>query len=367
MRVVGEAETPQACIAGILSTRPDVVVLDVQLEGGQGLEVLRAVRCAAPQVAFVVFSNNAGPAYRKRYLARRRRVLPRQVHRVRPAGRRRPCRGGSTAVPVISQPADAMTTAALASRTVTIHPLPTQRQPAAVTPLKTQCSTCHLRDLCLPCGLTGSETESLDRLMFGRRKIAAGQSLYRAGDRFQFVYAVRTGTFKTSLPVADGREQVSGFHMAGELLGLDGLANGVHASSATALEDTEVCAIPYTHLSELAAPERQRADGAGAPDEPRDRARAQPDGAAGQHERGGAARRVPAEPVAALKARGYSPSEFHLRMSRAEIGSYLGMKLETVSRTFSAFQQQRLLEVDKKHVRINDIEGLTRAFESRVH
>lgn len=68
-RIVGEAETPQACIDGILATRPDVVVLDVQLDGGQGLEVLRAVRQAAPQVAFVVFSNNAGPAYRKRYLA----------------------------------------------------------------------------------------------------------------------------------------------------------------------------------------------------------------------------------------------------------------------------------------------------------
>jgi CRP/FNR family transcriptional regulator len=67
-----------------------------------------------------------------------------------------------------------------------------------------------------------------------------------------------------------------------------------------------------------------------------------------------------------MKARGYSASEFHLRMSRAEIGSYLGMKLETVSRTFSAFQQQRLLEVDKKHVRIVDLDGLTQAFEMRV-
>lgn len=68
-QIVGEAETPQACIDGILATRPDVVVLDVQLDGGPGLDVLRAVRPTAPQVAFVVFSNNAGPAYRKRYLA----------------------------------------------------------------------------------------------------------------------------------------------------------------------------------------------------------------------------------------------------------------------------------------------------------
>jgi CRP/FNR family transcriptional regulator len=68
-----------------------------------------------------------------------------------------------------------------------------------------------------------------------------------------------------------------------------------------------------------------------------------------------------------LKARGYSATEFHLRMSRAEIGSYLGMTLETVSRTFSTFQQQRLLEVDKRHIRVVDLEGLTRAFEIRLH
>jgi two-component system response regulator DesR len=68
LQVVGEAETPQACIAGILATHPDVVVLDVQLDGGQGLEVLRAVRVAEPGIAFVVFSNNSGAAYRKRYL-----------------------------------------------------------------------------------------------------------------------------------------------------------------------------------------------------------------------------------------------------------------------------------------------------------
>jgi DNA-binding NarL/FixJ family response regulator len=67
--IVGQAATPQGAIDGILATRPDAVVLDVQLEGGSGLEVLRAVRQAAPAVGFVVFSNNAGPAYRKRYLA----------------------------------------------------------------------------------------------------------------------------------------------------------------------------------------------------------------------------------------------------------------------------------------------------------
>src|SRR6476661_7495542 len=100
-------------------------------------------------------------------------------------------------------------------RVVPIRPLPAATRTAAATPLATLCSTCHLRDLCLPCGLTGTETESLDRLMFARRKVAAGQTLYRPGDRFGFIYAVRSGPFKSSLTLAGGGEQVSGFHMAG--------------------------------------------------------------------------------------------------------------------------------------------------------
>lgn len=250
---------------------------------------------------------------------------------------------------------------------IALQPLPSRTRELAVAPLKTVCSSCHLRDLCLPCGLTGDETESLDRLKFGRRKIAAGQTLYRAGARFEFVYAVRSGTFKSSLLLAGGREQVSGFHMAGELMGLDGVANGVHASSATALEDTEVCAIHYGNLSELAAQSGNLQMVL---------ARLMSREIVREHSLMMLLGSMNAEERLAafllnlsqrLKARGYSPSEFHLRMSRAEIGSYLGMKLETVSRTFSAFQQQRLLDVDKKHVRIIDIDGLTRAFEARVH
>jgi CRP/FNR family transcriptional regulator len=254
-----------------------------------------------------------------------------------------------------------------AHRTVPIQVLPTQTRTAGAAPLATLCSTCHLRDLCLPCGLTGTETESLDRLMFARRRVAAGQTLYRPGDRFQFIYAVRTGTFKTGLTVAGGREQVTGFHMAGELMGLDGLANGVHASSAIALEDTEVCAIQYSHLSELAAQSRNLQMAL---------TRLMSREIVREHSLMVLLGSMNAEERLAafllnlsqrLKARGYSSCEFHLRMSRAEIGSYLGMKLETVSRTFSAFQQQRLLEVDKKHVRILDADGLARTFEARVH
>ncbi len=237
-----------------------------------------------------------------------------------------------------------------------------------VTLLKTTCSTCHLRELCLPCGLNVNDVDALDRLGFGRRKVMAGETLFTEGDRFIFVYAVRTGTFKSSLTLVDGREQVSGFHMAGELLGLDGVASGKHASTATALEDTEVCTIPYASLSELAA--------TGGSEMQQMVMRLMSREIVREHSLMLLLGSMTAdERLAAfllnlsqrMKARGFSPREFHLRMSRAEIGSYLGLKLETVSRSFSAFQRQGLLEVDKRHIRITDIDGLTRAFEASVH
>jgi CRP/FNR family transcriptional regulator, anaerobic regulatory protein len=241
-----------------------------------------------------------------------------------------------------------------------------QQAAAAQTPvpLKTQCSSCHLRDLCLPCGMAGSD---VDRLMFSRRKVKAGQHLYRAGDKFLSIYAVRSGTFKTSLMLSDGREQVSGFSMAGELLGLDGLASGAHASGAVALEDTEVCAIPYADLNLLASQNagmQHVVSRLMSREIVREHTLMLLLGSMNAEERLAAFLLNLSQ---RLKARGYSGTEFHLRMSRAEIGSYLGMKLETVSRTFSHFQDQRLLEVDKRHIRIIDMDGLTRAFELRVH
>jgi CRP/FNR family transcriptional regulator, anaerobic regulatory protein len=244
---------------------------------------------------------------------------------------------------------------------------PSSRGGSAAGPLKTQCSSCHLRDLCLPCGLAEGEMTSLDHLLFSRRRLKAGHTLYREGDRFQFIYAVRSGTFKSSLTLPDGREQVSGFHMAGELMGLDGVAQGAHASTSIALEDAEICAIPYAQLNELASqsPGLQHVVSKLMSREiVREHSLMMLLGSMNAEERLAAFLLNLSQ---RLKARGYSASEFHLRMSRAEIGSYLGMKLETVSRTFSAFQQQGLLEVDKRHIRIVNLEGLTRAFELRVH
>jgi CRP/FNR family transcriptional regulator len=249
-------------------------------------------------------------------------------------------------------------------RLVPLDPAP---RTSSVAPLKTQCSSCHLRDLCLPCGMTGNDVARLDNLEFARRRVKAGETLYQEGDKFQHIYAVRSGTFKSSLALRDGREQVSGFHMAGELMGLDGVAQGQHASTATALEDVEICAIPYANLTELSVGSADMQIILGklmSREIVREHSLMMLLGSMNAEERLAAFLLNISQ---RMKARGYSATEFHLRMSRAEIGSYLGMKLETVSRTFSAFQAQRLLEVDKRHIRIVDLDGLTRAFEARVH
>lgn len=244
-------------------------------------------------------------------------------------------------------------------------PVPAWPAPRASAP-PPLCSTCRLREFCLPCGLAAQDVERLDRMQIARRRVPEGHVPYREGDPFLFVYAVRSGTFKTTLPLRDGRQQVAGFQMAGELLGLDGLASGRHASSAVALEDAEICAIPYEQLSELAnaSPALQQAI-----------SRVMSREIVREHSLMVLLGSMNAEERLAafllnisqrMKARGYSALEFHLRMARSEIGSYLGMKVETVSRTFSTFVQQGLLRVDKKHVRIVDLQALRRALDTRV-
>ena len=239
-----------------------------------------------------------------------------------------------------------------------------QDLPATAPPRANACSTCHLKDLCLPQGLDASDVAQLDALAIPRRRIHEGEFLYRQGERFHYAYAVRSGTLKSTLTLADGREQVTGFHLAGDLLGLDGLAAGQQAGSALALEDTEICSIPFAQLSAVAAANRAVQQAL---------ARAMSRQIVREHARMAMLGGMAAEERVAgfllglsqrMKARGYSPREFHLRMSRADIGSYLGLQLETVSRTLSTFQQQGRLEVNRKHVRILDLESLAGVLEA---
>ncbi|MCX8520638.1 MAG: cyclic nucleotide-binding domain-containing protein, partial [Rhodoferax sp.] len=117
--------------------------------------------------------------------------------------------------------------------------------------IRVACSNCNLRELCMPLGLSTGELERIDDLVASRRKVKRGASLFRHGERFTSLYAIRTGFFKTCITSEDGRDQVTGFQMAGEVIGLDGIVNERHTCDAVALEDAEVCIMPFDRIEEL--------------------------------------------------------------------------------------------------------------------
>ncbi|MBI3094033.1 MAG: fumarate/nitrate reduction transcriptional regulator Fnr [Rhodocyclales bacterium] len=228
-----------------------------------------------------------------------------------------------------------------------------------ITPgLKVACSQCNLRELCLPFGLLDEDMARLDNLIGGGRKLKRGQHLYRAGEAFESIFAVKAGFFKTDVLTEDGRDQVTGFQMAGEILGMDGISTEVHTCNAVALEDSEVCLIPFTELEMLSSEIhslQHHLHKVMSREIVRDHGVMMLLGTMRAEERLAAFLLNLSQ---RFNARGYSPAEFHLRMTREEIGSYLGLKLETVSRAFSRFQDEGLISVQQKHIRILDIPRL---------
>jgi CRP/FNR family transcriptional regulator, anaerobic regulatory protein len=226
------------------------------------------------------------------------------------------------------------------------------------------CSSCNLRRMCLPAGLSGEELERIEEVVHARRRVRRGESIFTAGSGFNAIYAIRIGFFKTNLLDRDGREQVTGFFMGGELLGMDGIGS-TYNGSAIALEDSEVCILPYALVEAMARdmPSLQRQLHAVLAREiVRDHGVMMLLGSMRAEERLAAFLLNLSE---RFVRRGYSSSEFHLRMTREEIGSYLGLKLETVSRLFSAFQKDELIDVQQKYVRIRDIEGIKHVLGAR--
>ncbi len=214
------------------------------------------------------------------------------------------------------------------------------------------CSSCNVKDKCLVADLDADTMRQLEALVKTRIRLRKGDTLYRAGGPFGALYAIRSGSLKTVLLAEDGREQVAGYHMPGEVVGLDGIGNDVHECQAMALEDSEVCALPFESIAQVAR-----------------------DSAAFQNNlhrylsREIARQRTlmlllgtmrAEQRLAAFlldlsqryQARGYSSSEFVLRMTREEIGSYLGLKLETISRLLSRLQQEGLIQVQGRVVKL---------------
>lgn len=237
--------------------------------------------------------------------------------------------------------------------------------PLSVPALREACSQCNLRELCLPLGLSQAELDQLDQLVHVRRRIHRGQHLYRGGDHFEAIYAIKTGFFKTDVLLEDGREQVTGFQMAGEILGMDGIGSEKHTCNAVALEDSEVCVIPFVALEEYSreiSALQHHFHKVMSREIVRDHGVMMLLGIMRAEERLAAFLLNLSQ---RFTARGYSPTEFNLRMTRNEIGSYLGLKLETVSRAFSRFQEEGLINVHQKHIQILDVAGLKKLLSDR--
>ena len=210
----------------------------------------------------------------------------------------------------------------------------------------------------MPLGLNESEMERVDEVVATRRKVTRGENLFRNGDKFNALYAIRTGFFKTRISAEDGRDQVTGFQMAGEIIGLDGIVSDHHTCDAVALEDAEVCVMPFDRIEELS---REITSLQRHVHKIMSREIVRENGVMLLLGSMRAEERLAAfllNLVQRLHARGFSQSELVLRMTREEIGSYLGLKLETVSRTFSKFAEDGIVEVKQRHVRILNPDGL---------
>jgi CRP/FNR family transcriptional regulator len=224
--------------------------------------------------------------------------------------------------------------------------------------IKVACSNCNLRELCMPLGLSPAELERIDDVVANRRKIKRGAILFRNGEKFTSLYAIRTGFFKTCVASEDGRDQVTGFQMAGEIVGLDGIVNEHHTCDAVALEDAEVCVMPFDRIEELSREVtalQRHVHKIMSREIVRENGVMLLLGSMRAEERLAA---FLLNLVQRLHARGFSQSELILRMTREEIGSYLGLKLETVSRTFSKFVEDGTVEVKQRHVRILNTDAL---------
>ncbi|MES2114709.1 MAG: fumarate/nitrate reduction transcriptional regulator Fnr [Pseudomonadota bacterium] len=222
----------------------------------------------------------------------------------------------------------------------------------SVEALRARCSSCSMHQLCLPMGLDTADMDRLDQIIGRRRKVPRGGTLFRIGDPFASLFAIRLGHFKTFQVNPDGAEQITGFQMAGELLGMDAISTDRHHCNSIALEDSEVCEIPFGSLQQLLVdmPTLLR------------------------HFHRMMSQEITREQSVMLllgnmqatqrfaaflvnlssryEARGYSATTFQLRMTREEIGNYLGLTIESVSRLLSKFKKEGMLRVSNREIEL---------------
>lgn len=224
--------------------------------------------------------------------------------------------------------------------------------------LKSHCQNCSLYDLCLPMGLESGDLDRLETVIKPRQSINKNDFLYRMGEPLRSIYAIRSGSFKTYLTNPDGTEQIIGFSLPGELLGLDAISGNEHSCSAKSLETSNVCEIPFERLESLARD---------IPNLQHQLFRLMSKEIQQDQNLMLLLAQMPAETRLAsfllgmserLNKRGYAANEFNLSMSRGDIANLLGMAVETISRLLGHFQDDGLLRVERKHITILNLDRL---------
>lgn len=233
--------------------------------------------------------------------------------------------------------------------------------PLDLVRLRRSCADCSLSQLCLPAGVDREDLGRLDIMVERKRSFQRGESLFRAGDPLRSVYVTSDGAFKTVVVNEAGEEHVLGFHLPGELFGLDAIGSGRHRCEAIALVEAKVCELPFTNLSSVAAQ---------LPSLQRQLLRVMGQSADRDHDHVDVLSRRQASERIALFLQGLCEryrrigplgEDFHLPMSRDEIARYLGLALETVSRGFSRLHEDGVIAVRGRGVRILDPSALQSA------
>jgi CRP/FNR family transcriptional regulator len=223
---------------------------------------------------------------------------------------------------------------------------------------KVSCQNCSLADLCLPRGLPPEQLAELDSIIKRRAPLPHRECLFSAGEKCRFLYAVRSGAVKSWVTSPNGDERIIGFHLPGELVGVDALDDGHHSCTAAALESTSVCRVPLEALNALASTypninaQVQRLFG---------EVLTQANELLVLLGKKSAAERMASFLLnlsGRLERRGFSHREFSLTMTRHDIGNYLGLALGTVCRLLAELQEAGVLSVRRRYIHIHDVDSL---------
>jgi CRP/FNR family transcriptional regulator len=224
--------------------------------------------------------------------------------------------------------------------------------------LSIHCQSCSFSHLCLPVSLNKSELDTLDDIIERKKPLHKNDKLVSSGDPFNSLYAVRSGSFKSYVSDKDGMEQIIGFHFPGDIIGFDALKDDRHNSYAQALETAMVCELPYNTLDEMSVrfPKlRQQIMRFMSAEIKHDHDLMMLLSKRSAEER---LLHFLTHLSQRFEERGFSAKQFNLSMTRNEIGNYLGLTVETISRLLTRFQKEQLIQVDGKLITIIDFEGV---------